>query len=307
MLALECSEDRKKLEDLLAPSFPESMRVYGSVFFINRGNPLNMEVLVDSWPEFKTVICKKRPMEMPDDTNFYTNVYLVFTKDPENLRDMLLTTEVINWNQCLQIEGLQHCIDNVITSIAGSKGLQVEREQDLLYVRDIHLGVCEKSPNVNLKEKCSAQTSSHLKARDAQLAFQCCPLTDAEAELVNTFWINGGNQTSLKIVYQCIEHLPTLCMRDPDGKPITWCVMDHTSEIRMGYTLPEYPGRGLFTNLLTSFFVLLQEQQDDFPFHFITGKYNVQVQSVARKVDLWNVPSGFFQWTCRPQDRGQPN
>ncbi|XP_069083547.1 glycine N-acyltransferase-like [Pleurodeles waltl] len=104
MLVLESSEDRKKLEELLAQSVPESMKVYGSIFYINRGNPLNMEVLVDSWPDFKTVICKKRPAEMIDDTNFYINTYNVFTKDPENFREMLWSADVINWNQCLLIQ-----------------------------------------------------------------------------------------------------------------------------------------------------------------------------------------------------------
>ncbi|XP_078503079.1 glycine N-phenylacetyltransferase-like [Lissotriton helveticus] len=204
---------------------------------------------------------------------------------------------------CQFLRGLQHYIDNAIMSISGFKGLQVERKQDLLFVRDIHLGVCEKSPNVNLELISSAQTSSHLQARDTQPAFECSPVTAADAELVNTFWVNGGNETSLKIVRQCIAHLPTWCMRDPEGKPITWCIMDQTAEIRMGYTMPEYRGRGLPTSLLTSFFDLLKQQQHDFPFHFITAKGNVQVHSVARKVDLRNVPSGYHQWTCWPQGK----
>ncbi|XP_069083967.1 glycine N-acyltransferase-like isoform X1 [Pleurodeles waltl] len=303
MLALERSEDRKQLEELLAQSVPESMRVYGTVFYINRGNPLNMEVLVDSWPDFKTVISKPRSMEMVNDTNLCRHIYHVFTKDAENLREILGTTDVINWNQCLQIEGLQQCLDPVITSIAESKGLELERDKALLFVRDIHLGVSGKSPSMNSEEKSAAQIRNHLKVRDDQLAFHCSPLRDAEAELVNAFWMNGGNESSLKYARQCIQHLPSLCIRDPGGKPISWCVMDQTSEIRMVYTLPEYRSKGLFTNLLISFMAFLCLQWDDFPFHFITSKDNVQIQSVARKVGLPNAPCGFFQWICQPQRR----
>ncbi|XP_078509162.1 glycine N-acyltransferase-like [Lissotriton helveticus] len=303
MLALESSEDRKKLEELLAQSVPESMKVYGSIFYINRGNPLNMEVLVDSWPDFKTVICKKRPEEMMDDTNIYINTYNVFTKDPENFRAMLWTTDVINWNQCLLIQGLQQCLNDVIMSIAESKGIEVESEPGVLFVRKIHAKVCEKSPKVNLEEEASAQTSSHLKARDDQPTFQYSAISAAEAEMVNAFWINGGNQNSLKIVRQCIQHLPNLCMRDPGGKPISWFVMDQTAEIRMGYTVPEYRDRGVLTSLFIPFIVSLHLQWDDFPYHFITRKQNVQIHSVAQTVGLRIAPCEYFKSICRPQGR----
>ncbi|KAJ1166765.1 hypothetical protein NDU88_007161 [Pleurodeles waltl] len=301
MLVLESTEDGKKVEEILAQSVPESLTVYGSVFHINRGNPLNMEVLVDSWPDFKTVICKPRPEEMVDDTNIYTNLYFIFTTDPENLRAMLRTSNVINWNQCLQIEGPQQCLDNVIMSIAELKGMEVEREQSFLFVRKEHLGDSEKSPSVNLEVNAPARTSSHLRARDDQPAFQCSPLSVAEAELVNKFWINGGNENSLKVVRQCIQTMPNFCMRGPGGKPITWVVMDQTAELRMGYTLPEYRDMGLFTSLVITFIVFLHLQWDDFPFHFITSKDNFRIHSVARTVRLWKAPCGYHLWICRPQ------
>ncbi|XP_078509140.1 glycine N-acyltransferase-like [Lissotriton helveticus] len=302
MLVLESSEDRKKLEELLAQSVPESMKVYGSVFLINHGNPLKMEVLVDSWPDFKTVICKKQQLEMMDDTNFYINTYNVFTKDPGNFRAMLWNTDVINWNQCLLIQGLQQCLNDVIMSIVEFKGLKVESEPGVLFVRQIHLGVCEKSSNVNLEEESSAQTSSHLEARDDPPAFQFTHLSDAESELVNKFWINGGNENSLKIVHQCIQQLPNLCMRDPVGNPISWFVMDQTAEIRMAYTLPEYRDRGIITSLFIPFLVILHLQWDDFPYHYITQKQNVQMHSVARRVGLYKAPCEYFKWICRPQE-----
>ncbi|XP_078509148.1 glycine N-acyltransferase-like [Lissotriton helveticus] len=302
MLLLESSEDRKKLEKLLSQSVPESLKVYGSVFYINRGNPLHMEVLVDSWPDFKTVICKSQSMEMLDDTDIYTNTYNVFTKDPENFRAMLWNTDVINWNQCLLIQGVQQCLNDVIMSIAESNGLEVKSEVAALFVKEIHAGVCEKSPNTSLEEESSAQTSSHFKAsRDDQPVFFSSPVSGAEAELVNTHWINGGNENSLKLVRQCIQHLPSLCMRDAGGKPISWTVMDQTAAIRMGYTVPEYRGKGIFTSLLITFIVFLNLQWDDFPYHFTTSKENVQIHSVARRVGLRRSPCDCFRYICRPQ------
>lgn len=303
MLVLESSEDLKKIEELLTQSVPESLMVYGSIFYINRGNPLHMEVLVDSWPDFKTVICKSRPEEMVDDTDICTNIYFIFTTDSENLRTMLRTSNVINWNQCLQIEGLQKNIDNVIMSIAISKGLAVEREQALLFVRDIHLGVSLESPHMNMMEKPAAQTSCQLKTRNNQLAFQSCPVSAADAELVNAAWVNGGTEASLRFVRRCISQLPTLCIRDSEGKPISWYVMDQKAEMRMAYTVPDYRNQGLSTTLLKSFMATLCIQQDDFPFYYITGEHNVQAQSVARKVGLHKARCGYIQWICRPLGR----
>ncbi|XP_069086118.1 glycine N-acyltransferase-like [Pleurodeles waltl] len=188
-------------------------------------------------------------------------------------------------------------------STVESKGLEAKREAGVLFVRKMHLGVCEKSLNVNLEEESSDQTRRHLEARDDQPVFQCSPLSDAEAELVNTFWINGGTENSLKIVCQCIHHLPNLCMRDPGGKPISFFVMDQSAEIRMGYTFPEYRDRGIFTSLLITFIVFLHLQTDDFPYHFITSKQNVQIHSVARRVGLRKAPCEYFKWICRPQGR----
>ncbi|XP_078509156.1 glycine N-phenylacetyltransferase-like [Lissotriton helveticus] len=318
MLAIESLEDRMELEQLLFQSVPEALRhiyivksptkatlhkVYGSVFHINRGNPLNMEVLVDSWPDFKTVISKPRPEEMLDDTDFYTNTYNIFTKDPENLRLILQNSDVINWNQLLMLECLQQSLENLIVSIAETKGLELEKQQSLLFVRDIHLGVSENSPNVKSEEESVGQTRIQLKTRDDQSAFKCSPLSDAEAEVVNASWVNSGKETSLKFTRQRIQHLPSLCMRDPGGRPVSWCIMDQNAEIRMAYTQPEYQGKGLFTSLLICFTAFLRLQWADFPFYFITAEYNVQAQRVARKVGFLKAPNEYLRWICRPQRR----
>ncbi|XP_069083544.1 glycine N-acyltransferase-like [Pleurodeles waltl] len=278
-------------------------QVYGSVFHINRGNPLKMEVLVDSWPDFKTVISKPQSMEMVDDTDFYTNTYNIFTKDPENLRMILENSNLINWNQLLMLESLQQYLEPVIMSIAKSKGLKLEKQQCLLFVRDIHLGVYESSPKVNSEEKLAPPTRSQLAARDEQSEFQCSPVSDAEAELVNAFWINTGHEASLKFTRQRIQHLPSLCMRDPGGRPISWCIMDQNSEIRMAYTLPEYRCKGLFTRLLVRFTALLRLQWADFPFYLITAQQNVQAQRAASTAGLLKAPNEYVRWICRQQRR----
>uniref|UniRef100_A0A672T0T3 Glycine N-acyltransferase-like protein n=1 Tax=Sinocyclocheilus grahami TaxID=75366 RepID=A0A672T0T3_SINGR len=59
------TEELKQAESVLKQSFPESIKVYGCIFNINRGKPHNLEVIADQWPDFTvimynfTVHCKK--------------------------------------------------------------------------------------------------------------------------------------------------------------------------------------------------------------------------------------------------------
>lgn len=37
------------------------LQVYGTIYYMNRGNPFKLKALVDKWPEFNTVVV--RPQE----------------------------------------------------------------------------------------------------------------------------------------------------------------------------------------------------------------------------------------------------
>ncbi|XP_029430333.1 putative glycine N-acyltransferase-like protein 1B isoform X2 [Rhinatrema bivittatum] len=118
MLLLNCSQKLAMLEKALTKSFPESLKVYGTVYHINRGNPFNLEVVVDTWPHFTTVISRPHESEMKDDLDNYTNSYFMFTKDPEKLREMLTNTDVVNWKQVLQIQGFQSSVDKALKDVS---------------------------------------------------------------------------------------------------------------------------------------------------------------------------------------------
>ncbi|XP_065259520.1 glycine N-acyltransferase-like protein 3 [Emys orbicularis] len=60
MLILSCSSKLRLLEGMLRRGLPDTLPVYGAVMHVNRGNPAGQEVLVDSWPEFKTVLTRPR-------------------------------------------------------------------------------------------------------------------------------------------------------------------------------------------------------------------------------------------------------
>ncbi|NXL39730.1 GLYL3 protein, partial [Glaucidium brasilianum] len=58
MLILTCPAQLQRLEGALRRSLPLALPVHGAVMNINRGNPGEFEVVVDSWPEFGAVLAR---------------------------------------------------------------------------------------------------------------------------------------------------------------------------------------------------------------------------------------------------------
>ncbi|NXT41743.1 GLYL3 protein, partial [Pelecanoides urinatrix] len=59
MLILTCPAQLQRLEGTLRRSLPLALPVYGAVMNINRGNPGEFEVAVDSWPHFGAVLARR--------------------------------------------------------------------------------------------------------------------------------------------------------------------------------------------------------------------------------------------------------
>ncbi|NWQ82436.1 GLYL3 protein, partial [Columbina picui] len=58
MLILTCPAQLQRLEATLRRSLPLALPVLGAVMNINRGNPAEFEVAVDSWPDFGAVLTR---------------------------------------------------------------------------------------------------------------------------------------------------------------------------------------------------------------------------------------------------------
>nr|XP_020831852.1 glycine N-acyltransferase-like protein 2 [Phascolarctos cinereus] len=105
MIRLHEAKMLQTLHQSLTKSIPEAMKVYGSIFHIIRGNPFNQEVLVNSWPDYQTVITWPQKQEMMDDKDYYTDTCHIFSKDFQKLPEILGSDSVINWRQSLTIQG----------------------------------------------------------------------------------------------------------------------------------------------------------------------------------------------------------
>ncbi|XP_072281015.1 glycine N-acyltransferase-like isoform X1 [Pyxicephalus adspersus] len=233
MLVLTCSSKLAALRCLLTHSFPESLKACGALHHVINGNPFKLEVLVDRWPEFSTVMCRPSLEDMKDPSDHYTNTYFLFSRDPQNLRQILEDPKAVNWNQDLQIQGCQPALGGVLQEVSSKHGKQMQTTSNFLYMKDrIAEEELEKINNISSKELCYTSLSVH------------------EAPLVNSKWALGMNQQSLRFVEHCIQYLPTICVRKKGlDHPIAWGLTENC-EIRMGYTTPAYRNLGLAQSVL---------------------------------------------------------
>nr|XP_042117185.1 glycine N-acyltransferase-like protein isoform X2 [Peromyscus maniculatus bairdii] len=134
MLHLRSPQMLQMLEKSLRKYLPESLKVYGTVFHMNQGNPFKLKALVDKWPDFNTVIVRPQEQEMTDDLDPHTNTYQIYSKNPKNCLEFLGTPEIINWKQHLQIQSSQSSLNEAIMSIADAKLIKVKRSQSILYM-----------------------------------------------------------------------------------------------------------------------------------------------------------------------------
>uniref|UniRef100_A0A8D2CYZ8 Glycine N-acyltransferase-like protein n=1 Tax=Sciurus vulgaris TaxID=55149 RepID=A0A8D2CYZ8_SCIVU len=268
-------------------TLPESLRkyqVYGTVFHMNHGNPFKLKALVDKWPDFNTVVVRPQEQDMTDDLDHYTNTYQVYSKDPQNCQEFLGSPGVINWKQHLQIQSCQSSLNEAIQNLAATKSFKIQRSENILFIRS------ETLKNLTLP--------SLLSLHSNQDKFKFSSLDLSHAALVDKFWFFGGNERSQKFIRRCIQNFQSFCLLGPEGTPVSWTLMDHTGETRMGGTLPEYRAQGLVSNV-----IYMQAQamvRLGFPVYSHTNRSNVTMQKVSQTLHHVPMPCDWNQWLCLP-------
>ncbi|XP_008830387.1 glycine N-acyltransferase-like protein Keg1 [Nannospalax galili] len=294
MLYLQGSQMLKILENSLRKHLPESLKVYGTVFHMNRGNPFELKALVDRWPDFNTVVIRPQEQNMTDDLDHYTNTYLIYAKNPKSCQEFLGSSEVINWKQHLQIQSSQSSLDKVIENLVTTNSGKVKHKQCFLYM--IFETAKKLLPSL-VDEKDLALNLNMPKIINKDM-FKLTSLDVKHASLVNNVWYFGGNERSQKFIEHCIRTFPSVCLLGPDGTPVSWALMDHTGELRMAGTLPEYRGQGLIH------YVAICQIQSlgnlGFPMYAHTDKANLTVQRMAAVLKHVPMPCEWNQWNYVP-------
>ncbi|XP_066107678.1 glycine N-acyltransferase-like isoform X1 [Saccopteryx bilineata] len=297
MLHLQGSQMLQMLEKSLRKGLPESLKVYGTVFHMNQGNPFKLKALVDKWPDFNTVVVRPQEKEMTDDLDHYTNTYQIYSKDPKNCQEFLGSPEVINWKQHLQIQSSQSSLDEVIKNLAAIKSGQVKLKQCILFMLS---GTAKKLvPSLLDAQKLSPDGAAYNSTTILnQEMFKLSSLDVTHAALVDKFWSFGGNEKSQRFIKRCIQNFPTFCVLGPEGTPVSWDLMDQTGELRMAGTMPEYRRHGLVFQVIRAQVQALEKF--NFPMYSHVDRANHAMRKVCFKLSFVPMPADWNQWKYEP-------
>ncbi|XP_023362466.2 glycine N-acyltransferase-like protein 2 [Sarcophilus harrisii] len=299
MIRLHEAKMLQTLHRSLTQNIPEAIKVYGAIFHINRGNPFNLEVLVDSWPDYQTVITRPQKQEMMDDKDRYTNTYHIFSKNLQKLPEILESDSVINWKQSLTIQGCQKGLDEKIRDAVASKSVQVNYNKRFLYITD-NVFKSITSNASKLMKPLKVASSENVKFISTNNNFRPSLLSVFHAELINNNWKFGQNEKSLRFVKRCLQNFPGQCVLDSEGNPISWIILEHTSEMRMSYSLPEYQCRGFAKWVMNNFMEYLQK--NDTIFYGQVEEMNEAGHKFLKSVGFSAFACGGYEWECIPAD-----
>ncbi|XP_043107696.1 glycine N-acyltransferase [Puntigrus tetrazona] len=226
------AEELKEAESVLKQSFPESIKVYGCIFNINRGKPHNLEVIADRWPDFIVIICKPKVQGIKDREGDF-NIYSIYSKSKESLKNFLDTPGVINKHTFTLLAGVDIRHLGAVQEFADQHGLpwKTQGVMNVLFLQD----------------------ERQLQFKDSYAGFRLAPLSAAHAHLVNSTWKYGGDRNSCNSVLNYITHNPSLCVLEDGGggEPVSWLLVYKHAALGLLYTLPQHRRKG-YAKLLVS-------------------------------------------------------
>ncbi|XP_038036581.2 glycine N-acyltransferase-like protein 3 [Anas platyrhynchos] len=197
--------------------------VLGAVMTVARGNPAAHQVLVDSWPDFTVVLTRLHPEELADPGDFYANQLTAFYREEGAWRAVLGNPEAVDWSRAFQMQGMQDGVHEAVNEVAAAKGLRVK-----VYRYRAMLSPEPPRPR--------AQIPAGLRL---------APLSPSHVPLLNATWSFGGTGRSRRFLEGLVRALPSACIVDPRGRPLSWSLVDPLGCLSHGYTVPAWRGRGL--------------------------------------------------------------
>uniref|UniRef100_A0A8C6SEM1 Glycine N-acyltransferase-like protein n=1 Tax=Neogobius melanostomus TaxID=47308 RepID=A0A8C6SEM1_9GOBI len=220
-------------EEVLKKHLPESYKVYGFLYSINRDKPTTVEVVVDKWPDFKVIICR------PDLANRRAMdnrlKVAIFSMDQHILKEML-AQDGVDWSLNFIFGGLDVSNVSIIKDICAIKGVNLKSYTNIS-VHLMHL------PDI-----------SHLRPAtvDRELESRITSLDLSHIDLVNNVWKFGGNEQGYRRIKNLISNFPSCCIKDEQGQPVSWILTYDYCALGILYTLPEHRGKGYAKALVSA-------------------------------------------------------
>lgn len=225
------SDELKEAETSLYAHLPKAIKVYGFVFAMNRGKPNTLEILVDSWPAFTTIIVR------PDPNNGRAKDFMkkvtLYSTDEEVLRRMLTVENAIDWSTYFLIGGCDMRHLPMLKEISAARGVRMKG------LSLVHLMTLPEPGHL-------------LQLITSDLESRITVLNESHADVVNKTWKFGGDDKGYRNVLHLISHFPTCCITDENNQPVSWVLLYDYCAMGMLYTLPEHRGKGYAKALVTT-------------------------------------------------------
>ncbi|KAJ8361477.1 hypothetical protein SKAU_G00180020 [Synaphobranchus kaupii] len=262
----------QQAEKVLQSHLPKSSKVYGYLFGMNRNKPHTLEFIVDSWPDFKTIIC--RPLPESEHILLYTLGF--YSTDEKILKRMLTEDNVLDWNKYFKIGGFDFQHATMLKDISATKGVTVRQFTlvHLLALQDPSL-----LPQLSVNSDMEARISS---------------LNESHVSLVKNTWKFGGDEKAFQKIQHLISHFPTCCITDEEDRPVSWVLFYDYCAIGLLYTVPEYRGRGYAKILISTMATSLHAQ--GYPVYCFIEEENHLSYKLFKKMGFTEDPSYRAAW-----------
>ncbi|XP_061084233.1 glycine N-acyltransferase-like protein 3 [Conger conger] len=262
----------QQAEKVLHSHLPKSIKVYGYLFAMNRDKPHTRQVVVDSWPDFKTIICQPHPKS----ELLYEKKVTFFSTDEKVLQRMLTEDNVLDWKKNFTIGGMDIHHATMLKAISAAKGVTMRQFtlEHLLVLRDPSL-----LPQLTVSRDVEARISS---------------LNEFHVGLVNKTWKFGDDEKGSQRIKHLISHFPTCCITDEEGRPVSWVLLYDYCAVGMLYTLPEHRGKGYAKILLSTMAARLHAQ--GYPVYCYIEEENQISYRLLKKLGFTEDPSYRAAW-----------
>ncbi|XP_019726035.1 glycine N-acyltransferase-like protein 3 [Hippocampus comes] len=216
-------------ESVLLKHSPKSFLVYGYLDACKRNKQSNVQFIVDTWPDFKVIICRPDPENKQASDG--TKKVMFYCLDEKILREMLLEEDTVDWSSYFVI-----AYDSSHASML--KEVFTQRQVSHKHVACAHLLYLPDSSHL-----VTPAFDSDIKSRISSLAL-------SHAHLVNQTWKFGGDEFAYNKIVRQISDFPSYCVTDHQGHPVSWLLLHENLAMGMLYTLPEHRRKGYATVLV---------------------------------------------------------
>ncbi|TSN48512.1 Prosaposin [Bagarius yarrelli] len=137
------------------------------------------------------------------------------------------------------------------------------------------------------------------KVTTERLSVQVSPIQESHAALINNTWKFGNGEVTEPLIRSMIRMLPSYCVLDTEGRPVSWVLTHVSSEIGVMYTLPEHRGKGFAKAVTTT--LVKKLHLEGYPVYCFVEELNLPPYRLLTSLGFIKAPSyknALFHFNC---------